>query len=251
VILAFDVHGFIVPGENGNLGGFDHDVRYRFNIENTGDAMPDKTGDAQLELGNYTEARAVYAKLAEDSATPPILARQSRLAELTGDNQKAIKLLSHATKDGVWFRVRLGELYFRTGDLEKAEVQYQAALQQMPDSFLVLEHLAELRAAQTRYNEAIALYQKVIARVPVLNSSRRWATSTHSWANPMMPNHGTNAHWLRTRNHRTKQRALPASSGRFLQRCSGESRRGSVLDAQGFGSASQHLRLRLAGVGVL
>lgn len=42
VILAFDVHGFIVPGENGNLGGFDHDVLYRFNIENTSDAAPDK-----------------------------------------------------------------------------------------------------------------------------------------------------------------------------------------------------------------
>ncbi len=42
VILAFDVHGFIVPGENGNLSGFDHDVLFRFNIENTGDAAPDK-----------------------------------------------------------------------------------------------------------------------------------------------------------------------------------------------------------------
>ncbi len=42
VILAFDVHGFIVPGENGNLSGFDHDVLYQFNIENTGDAAPDK-----------------------------------------------------------------------------------------------------------------------------------------------------------------------------------------------------------------
>lgn len=42
VILAFDVHGFIVPGENGNLGGFDSNVRYQFNIENTGDADPDK-----------------------------------------------------------------------------------------------------------------------------------------------------------------------------------------------------------------
>ena len=42
VILAFDVHGFIVPGENGNLGGFDKDVLFRFNIENTGDAKPDK-----------------------------------------------------------------------------------------------------------------------------------------------------------------------------------------------------------------
>lgn len=41
-ILAFDVHGFIVPGENGNLGGFDSSVRYQFNIENSGDARPDK-----------------------------------------------------------------------------------------------------------------------------------------------------------------------------------------------------------------
>ena len=39
VVLAFDVHGFIVPGENGNLGGFDHDVQFRFNIENTGDPV--------------------------------------------------------------------------------------------------------------------------------------------------------------------------------------------------------------------
>src|SRR3954464_884997 len=42
VVLAFDVHGFIVPGENGNLGGFDPDVLFQFNIENTGDAAPDK-----------------------------------------------------------------------------------------------------------------------------------------------------------------------------------------------------------------
>jgi hypothetical protein len=41
-ILAMDVHGFIVPGENGNLGGFDPDVVFRLNIENTGDARPDK-----------------------------------------------------------------------------------------------------------------------------------------------------------------------------------------------------------------
>ena len=41
-VLAFDVHGFIVPGENGNLGGFDPQVTFRLNIENTGDANPDK-----------------------------------------------------------------------------------------------------------------------------------------------------------------------------------------------------------------
>lgn len=43
VVLAVDVHGFIVPGENGNLGAFDPNVLFRFNIENTGDAAPDKS----------------------------------------------------------------------------------------------------------------------------------------------------------------------------------------------------------------
>src|ERR1041385_1277475 len=42
VILAFDVHGFIVPSENGNLGAFDPNILFRFNIENTGDATPDE-----------------------------------------------------------------------------------------------------------------------------------------------------------------------------------------------------------------
>ncbi|MGH8549938.1 MAG: tetratricopeptide repeat protein [Methylococcales bacterium] len=127
-------------------------------------------GDAQLELGNYTEAGTVYAKLAEDSAAPPILARQAKLAELKGHNQQAIELLTRAIDaeagPGVWFHVRLGELYFRTGGLKQAEAQYQAALGQMPENFLALEHLAELRAAQSRYEEAVLLYQKVIARVP-------------------------------------------------------------------------------------
>ncbi len=41
VVMAFDVHGFIVPGENVNFGAFDPLVLFKFNIENTGDAAPD------------------------------------------------------------------------------------------------------------------------------------------------------------------------------------------------------------------
>ena len=35
-----------------------------------------------------------------------------------------------------------------------------------PDSYLATEHAAELQAAQQKYDEAAALYEKVIARVP-------------------------------------------------------------------------------------
>src|SRR2546423_9138878 len=41
VIIASDVHGFIVPAENANLGFFDNNVRFHYQIENTGDARGD------------------------------------------------------------------------------------------------------------------------------------------------------------------------------------------------------------------
>jgi uncharacterized protein DUF4331 len=41
VILAFTVNGFIVPGEAVNFGVFDHNLRYRFELEANGDPIPD------------------------------------------------------------------------------------------------------------------------------------------------------------------------------------------------------------------
>jgi len=45
VVLALDVEGFVVPSELLNLSFFAPDVVYRFEIENTGDAVPDRTLD--------------------------------------------------------------------------------------------------------------------------------------------------------------------------------------------------------------
>ncbi len=45
VVLALDVEGFVVPSELLNLSFFSPDVVYRFYIENTGDAAPDRTID--------------------------------------------------------------------------------------------------------------------------------------------------------------------------------------------------------------
>ncbi len=42
VVLAMDVEGFVVPSEASNLSFFSPDVVYRFEIENTGDAIPDQ-----------------------------------------------------------------------------------------------------------------------------------------------------------------------------------------------------------------
>src|SRR5499425_2378263 len=45
VVLAMDVEGFVVPSELLNLSFFSPDVLYRFEIENTGDAVPDASID--------------------------------------------------------------------------------------------------------------------------------------------------------------------------------------------------------------
>jgi hypothetical protein len=41
VILGLNVNGFIIPGENSNSGVFDPNVRYRLEVETSGDARPD------------------------------------------------------------------------------------------------------------------------------------------------------------------------------------------------------------------
>ena len=41
LVMIMTVHGFIVPGENSNFGIFDPAIRYRFELELTGDSRPD------------------------------------------------------------------------------------------------------------------------------------------------------------------------------------------------------------------
>lgn len=48
VVLIMTIGGFITPGENGNFGIFDPALRYRFEIEQTGDARPDRFIDVRF-----------------------------------------------------------------------------------------------------------------------------------------------------------------------------------------------------------
>jgi len=125
-------------------------------------------GDAELELGDYQEADETYGKLKEHGEAPSVIARLARLTEVRGDNQKAIALLQDAVagQNTEWYHIRLGEIFFRTGQFENAEREYAEAQKLAPEHFLVIEHFAELRAAQGKYPEAILLYEQVISKVP-------------------------------------------------------------------------------------
>jgi len=131
-------------------------------------------GDALLEMGEYDQAGSIYRDLASETKTPAILARLSRLVELQGHHEEAMKLMQtdpvELARSGAsageiaWYKVRLGEMRFGTGDLEGAGAAYERALTISPDGYAAVEHLAELRGAQGKINEAAAIYQRVIER---------------------------------------------------------------------------------------
>lgn len=135
-------------------------------------------GDALLELGEYEEARLVYDELvAVDAGSVNTEARLARFALIHGRRDEArghftaaltaARELSPESPETVaWCEVQLGELAFGAGDWERAESHYQAALHAHSEDYSALEHLAELRGAQGKSDEAIALYDKVIARMP-------------------------------------------------------------------------------------
>lgn len=63
VVLLATVHGFIVPGENVNFGVFDPGLRYRFELETNGDAVPDQFIDVTFseKLGAATAQTATVS----------------------------------------------------------------------------------------------------------------------------------------------------------------------------------------------
>jgi tetratricopeptide (TPR) repeat protein len=134
-------------------------------------------GDALLELGRYAEAEDAYGELRRKApGNPAVLARDARLAEIHGKNDQAVSLVKQAADavsrmagdrgEVAWYRTRIGEILFRTGRLDQAEEQYRAALDARPDDYGASEHMAELRAAQEKYDEAVALYEAAATRWP-------------------------------------------------------------------------------------
>jgi tetratricopeptide (TPR) repeat protein len=133
-------------------------------------------GDALLEFGDIEEAAAAYAQMQKRNADPlEIESRLARLDLMRGDREearghfdKALQTAKAATPPSpeavAWCLIELGQLAFNSGQWDTARQYYQSALGQQPDNFAAQEHLAELRAAQEKYEESIRLYEQVIKR---------------------------------------------------------------------------------------
>jgi tetratricopeptide (TPR) repeat protein len=150
----------------------------------TGDLSPfDLVGDAYADMGEYDKAADAYGRLTPgDRSLAPraAYARDSRLSYLkfiAGDTAGAIGLMKTAVNEGVesqlpgenlaWLYYELGEYETQEGDAVSADAAYLAALSIHPGDYRALAALAKLRANNGRHAEAIELYQKAIAVVPM------------------------------------------------------------------------------------
>jgi tetratricopeptide (TPR) repeat protein len=150
----------------------------------SGDVSPFAiVGDAYADMGEYDKASAAYARLTprEMTLSPrAAYARDSRLAYvkfISGDTAGAIALMKTAVGEGLeaqlpsenlaWLYYELGDFDTQAGDAVAADAAYLAALKIHPGDYRALAAMGKLRANQGRFEEAIVLYQKAIAIVPM------------------------------------------------------------------------------------
>jgi tetratricopeptide (TPR) repeat protein len=138
-------------------------------------------GDAQLELGRYTEAAATYGRLAALAPGPAVDARLARLAFVTGDPARAIQLarqaldgaIAGAVADGdvapadlVFYHYQLAELARLTGDAALARSEYRAGLELRPDDLGSTVGLARIEAYEGDVASAIGLLRHAASIAP-------------------------------------------------------------------------------------
>lgn len=131
-------------------------------------------GDSLMELGECDQAGKAYEKMV---ALSPNQASYNRLAYhrfVTGNAAEAIRLMTLAATAGgwapentAWCLVELGNMYFKTGQLDAAERAYSNALALFDGYHTAHAGLGRVKAAQGKIAEAIVQYKRAQASVPL------------------------------------------------------------------------------------
>lgn len=130
--------------------------------------------DSHLALGDVQSAAGVAERMMQMQPGFASLTRRAALRESRGDWHGAVETMARACQQAeadrlpaeprAWCQVRLGSLHLSGCEPQKAEAAYRSALRRLPRYFRAEEHLAELRAAQGNYQEAIRAYQDLAER---------------------------------------------------------------------------------------
>lgn len=134
-------------------------------------------GDALMETGAYEKAEDAYEKMMQREESLYSYSRRAGLKSMRGDSAGAIADLERAVAAGkaakqpaesiAWAQWQLGSDHFTLGQLATAESFYRQSLETFPNYYRALASLAQVRAAQKKYGEAIDLYRKAVAILPM------------------------------------------------------------------------------------
>jgi tetratricopeptide (TPR) repeat protein len=131
-------------------------------------------GDASMEMGHYDRAAAAYQRMLILRPDQSSLNRASWYEFVAGRPQQAIALMKQAIESGArspentaWCLVDLGNLYFKTGDIDQADRSYAQAVRTFPGYHAAQAGLGRVYAARGSYADAVASYRKAQSSVPM------------------------------------------------------------------------------------
>jgi tetratricopeptide (TPR) repeat protein len=130
--------------------------------------------DLDFQEGRYDDAKKGFEELIQEDPTWDNFARLGYIEFKMGDAGEADRLYSEAEDEltakemrhYAWVELQRGVLDLRQGHYEKALAHYRVADRAYSGYWLVEEHMAELLGAQGKLDEAVALYERVVARLP-------------------------------------------------------------------------------------
>ena len=130
--------------------------------------------DAQIELGQYSEAVETLQTMVNLRPDMSSYSRISYIRELHGDIDGAMDMMQRAVDSGTpslestaWTRTQLANLYFNSGNVEQAQVEYLHTLNDRPGYVYALAGLARVRTAQGDSEEAIQLLNQAVSSMPM------------------------------------------------------------------------------------
>ena len=132
------------------------------------------SADLDLQEGRYEDARKGYEAVIKANRTWDNLVRlaylRARMGEVEGAERLYIEAEDEITakemRSYAWVELQRGLLELAHGRYESAWAYYERANEAYSGYWLVDQHIAELLGAQGKFDEAVALYERVIVRVP-------------------------------------------------------------------------------------
>lgn len=128
--------------------------------------------DAQLERGSVEPALADYRRAVDTQRDFSNLARLAGGLEKNGALQEADAMFAEASKalpqsairERAWVSLQRGLVALKAEDLKTAIQHYRDAQALLPGWWLAQEHIAEALCLQGEDDQALAIYQEVLAR---------------------------------------------------------------------------------------